>query len=81
MKFPRELAAGEREKAPRCAFGYSFTRQLGARRRLTPHTGGQHHFAIPRSRPARFVPFSSNSWNITASRWNSNGSGSGSVLA
>lgn len=47
MKLPRDLAAGELEKALRRGFGYEFSRQVGSHRRLTTQTAGQHHLTIP----------------------------------
>ena len=53
MKLPRDLSAGELEKALRRAFGYEFTRQVGSHRRLTTQTGGEHHVTIPNHDPLR----------------------------
>ena len=53
MKLPRDLSAGDLEKALRRAFGYEFSRQVGSHRRLTTQTGGQHHLTIPNHNPLR----------------------------
>jgi len=66
MKLPRDLAAADLEKALRRGFDYQFVRQLGSHRRLTTHTGGEHHLTIPNHNPARCAPSSARSWRITA---------------
>lgn len=53
MKLPRDLSAGDLEKALRRALGYQFIRQLGSHRRLTTQTGGEHHLTIPNHDPLR----------------------------
>lgn len=53
MKLPRDLSAGNLEKALHRAFGYQFVRQLGSHRRLTTQTGGEHHLTIPSHDPLR----------------------------
>lgn len=53
MKLPRDLSAGNLEKALGRAYGYRFTRQLGSHRRLTTQTGGEHHVTIPNHDPLR----------------------------
>ena len=48
MKIPRDLSAGDLEKALRRTFDYQFSRQVGSHRRLTStQSGSQHHITIP----------------------------------
>ncbi len=53
MKLPRDVAAGDLERALRKGFGYQFTRQSGSHRRLTTQTGGEHHLTIPACDPLK----------------------------
>ncbi len=53
MKLPRDLSAGDLEKALRRAFGYAFSRQVGSHRRLTTQTRGEHHLTIPAHDPLK----------------------------
>jgi len=47
MKLPRDLSAGDLERALRRAFGYAFSRQAGSHRRMVTQTRGEHHLTIP----------------------------------
>lgn len=53
MKLPRDLSAADLEKALRRRFGYRFTRQSGAHRRLTTQIGGEHHLTLPAHDPLK----------------------------
>ena len=53
MKLPRDLSAGDLEKALRRAFGYAFNRQAGSHRRLVTQARGEHHLTVPAHDPLK----------------------------
>jgi predicted RNA binding protein YcfA (HicA-like mRNA interferase family) len=54
MKLPRDVSAGDLEKALRRHFDYQFTRQVGSHRRLTCiQPGGQQHLTVPAHNPLK----------------------------
>ena len=54
MKLPRDVSAGDLEKALRRTFDYQFSRQVGSHRRLTStQSGSQHHITVPAHDPLK----------------------------
>ena len=54
MKLPRDVSAGDLEKALRRNFDYHFSRQVGSHRRLTStRSSSQHHLTIPAHDPLK----------------------------
>ena len=54
MKLPRDVSAGDLEKALGRTFDYQFSRQVGSHRRLTSsQSGPQHHITVPAHDPLK----------------------------